>query len=85
MRVLTLLIGVLLLTGCNKDPESIQSVGKEFQVGKLFTIDNCTVYRFSDGGRNVYFTNCQGQVSSSHQEGEYTKYDEVITNVGTDK
>ncbi len=64
----------LLLAGCNKEPESVQQVGSSFEVGRLFTTDGCTVYRFSDGGRNVYFTNCTGSTSSSYQtsNGKYT-------------
>lgn len=81
MKVASILMVVMLLTACNKEPESTQNVGSDFSVGKLFTVDGCTVYRFSDGGRNVYFTNCKGQTNSSRQEGKYTKYDNVITDI----
>jgi hypothetical protein len=55
-----------LLSACEKDPESTRNAGKGFDVEKLFTVDNCTVYRFYDA-RTVYFTNCNG--STQWQEG----------------
>ncbi|EOS94732.1 hypothetical protein ETR_12178 [Erwinia tracheiphila PSU-1] len=77
------LIAAFLLAGCDKDPESVQMVGSDFKVGKLFTVDGCSVYRFADGGRNIYFTNCPGQTGSSYtaRSGKHqaTYYDDVIT------
>lgn len=87
MRKLMIAICALLLVSCNKDPESVQQVGSGFQVGKLFTTSGCTVYRFSDGGRFVYFTNCTGSTSSSYSTGagkhQTTHYDEVMTSSAT--
>lgn len=50
------------LSGCMeaKKAETSTSAGTEFVVDKLFTVDGCTVYRFEDGGRLRYFTNCSG-------------------------
>lgn len=83
MKKLIIAICALLLVSCNKDAESVQQVGISFQVGRLFTTEGCTVYRFSDGGRNVYFTNCTGSTSSSYQtsNGKYvsTHDTEVMT------
>ncbi|WP_217363422.1 DUF4884 domain-containing protein [Pantoea sp. CCBC3-3-1] len=79
-----ILLAAVLLVGCDKEPESVQMAGSDFRVGKLFTVDGCTVYRFADGGRNVYFTNCPGQTNSSYSrnngKNRTTSYDEVITN-----
>lgn len=78
-----ILLAAILLVGCEKDPESVQMVGSDFKVGKLFTVDGCTVYRFADGGRPVYFTNCPGQASSSYTRSngkhQSTYYSDVIT------
>ena len=63
MKVFMLVVFVSALSGCNKAPESTTRVGSDFEVGKLFTIDNCTVYRFQDGGRARYFTNCKGSIN----------------------
>lgn len=78
-----ILLAALILAGCDKDPESVQMAGSDFKVGRLFTVDGCTVYRFYDGGRNVYFTNCPGQANSSYSRSngkhQSTYYDNVMT------
>lgn len=35
-----------------------------YNVEYLFEHDGCKVYRFSDNGNYVYFTNCKGDVTS---------------------
>ncbi len=37
---------------------------KNYEVDFLFEYDGCRVYRFYDRGNYVYFTNCNGEVSS---------------------
>jgi len=37
---------------------------KTYEVDYLFEHDGCKVYRFQDGSRYVYFTNCKGDVTS---------------------
>ncbi|HAC72194.1 hypothetical protein SDC9_111108 [bioreactor metagenome] len=37
---------------------------QSYQVDYLFEHDGCKVYRFYDRGQYVYFTNCQGEVTS---------------------
>ena len=61
MKYILVLVAVLL-TACNKEPEASQAVGIGFKVETLFTVDGCTVYRFSDAGYK-YFTNCKGTTS----------------------
>lgn len=82
MAIITL-AAAFVLVGCNKEPEEVTRVGSDFEVGRLFTTDGCTVYRFSDGGRNVYFTNCTGSTCYSYQSsnGKYvtTRQTEVMT------
>lgn len=63
VRVAAALIALLVVAGCQKQAESTTRAGLEFQVDKLFTVDGCTVYRFQDGGRSRYFTNCSGSTS----------------------
>jgi hypothetical protein len=67
----TLLTGLFILTllGCEKPPtERTQTTNPEFQVDTLFTKDGCTVYRFSDSGRNRYFVRCSTQASMHWDE-----------------
>lgn len=52
---------VVGLAGCQKPAQSASYSGG-FNVEKLFTVDDCTVYRFMDD-RTVYFTNCHGTTS----------------------
>lgn len=59
LKVLCIAAAFLALGGCTKPAESSVTTGAGFQVGKLFTVDGCTVYRFSDSGYR-YFTNCSG-------------------------
>lgn len=67
MRAITLGLMLLALMGCQKEAEQSQAAGSNFKVDKLFTVDGCTVYRFTDA-RTVYFTNCRGSASYSYQQ-----------------
>ena len=63
-----IILSVLLLAACQKNPESSTTVGDRFNVQKLFEVDGCTVYRFHDD-RTVYFTKCDGnRANTSYQE-----------------
>jgi len=66
---------LLALAGCEKPAEQSQRAGTEFIVDKLFTVDQCTVYRFADGGRSRYFTNCPGSTSYTESCGKNCTYD----------
>lgn len=63
-----LIVGVLLLlfTSCSGVPITIKSPenNSTYDVEYLFEYDGCKVYRFYDRGEYVYFTNCQGDVTS---------------------
>lgn len=72
MKAALVLFFVVLLAGCERQAEQTQAAGVDFQVDRLFTIDDCTVYRFKDAGSSRYFTNCSGstQWDESHQCGK---------------
>jgi hypothetical protein len=63
---------LILLTGCGifscsrqiPVSKSIPENNKTYQVDFLFEHDGCKVYRFTDHGNRVYFTNCTGDVTS---------------------
>lgn len=61
MKKLILLAALVVACGCHKKGEytPMQVAADNYEVGKLFTVDGCTVYRFYDG-RFVYFTSCNG-------------------------
>lgn len=53
---------VLWMAGCAGQAQTTKRVG-DFDVERLFEVDGCTVYRFSDGGNYRYFTRCDGRSS----------------------
>ena len=65
MKQVFIIIGVLMLSACTKEPEATVQQG-EFRVERLFTNEGCTAYRFNDAGRYVYYTNCPGTTQESH-------------------
>ncbi len=58
-----ILLLACFLAGCGNEPEQVDVAGNGYSVERLFTQDGCTVYRFRDGGRYRYFTNCRGSTS----------------------
>jgi len=59
---LLLAAAVLMISGCDqKVPESRASAGPGgYEISTLFNHQGCTVYRFEDSLKTVYFTNCSG-------------------------
>jgi len=64
--MLMLIIGCELLSCARQIPVSKANPenNKTYQVDFLFEHDGCKVYRFKDKGNTVYFTNCNGDVTS---------------------
>lgn len=57
---------ITTLVSCSGKPlESRQTNNVEYSVSLLFENEGCKVYRFEDGGRWVYYTNC---TSTSYEE-----------------
>jgi hypothetical protein len=68
-----LLLAAVLFTGCIHDAkESVQN--ESFTVEFLFEQNGCKMYRFKDGGRYIYWSDCQGRVQSAYtiQSGKTT-------------
>ncbi len=55
-----ILVTGLLVTGCNQPAASApaQTTNPSIPVEKLFDHEGCTVYRFRDASRNVYYAKC---------------------------
>jgi hypothetical protein len=80
MNLKCMVLGLLVvLAGCSKKAESTVTVGNQIEVSKLFSIDGCTIYRFGDGGRHHYFSNCTGQASSIQSNGKSTYTESIPT------
>lgn len=48
--------------GCYGDSKETVKDG-DFEIELLFEKDGCKMYRFTDGGRTIYWSNCSGTVS----------------------
>ena len=53
---------------------------KTYQVDFLFEHEGCKVYRFLDSGDRVYFTNCNGDVTSIKSDTTEIRTINVIRN-----
>ena len=61
------LLVAVLLVGCVNDPKSEAQNGN-FKVEFLFEQNGCKMYRFKDGGRYVYWSDCQGKMQSDYTQ-----------------
>ena len=75
-----LILGMVMLSGCFNEPQSIEHTGKDdkFQIEYLFEKDGIKMYRFMDGSHYHYFTT-NGQTMTEQQSGK-TYYEERIEN-----
>ena len=56
------LLGSIVFSGCTKDPISReQSNNSQIEVELLFEKDGVKVYRFTDAGRYIYYTDARGR------------------------
>jgi hypothetical protein len=51
---------------------------KTYEVDYLFEHDGCKVYRFTDHGEYIYFTNCTGEVSKMKGDSTESRVVNVI-------
>lgn len=69
MKNLLLLVFLLGCTDVKNGQEISPKDSKDdFGVTKLFSINDCVVYRFYDAEHYRYFTTCDGSVSQEHSE-----------------
>jgi hypothetical protein len=78
---LAIIAAALALTACARSGVgSEHTENPNFQPDKLFTVDGCAVYRFSDAGSFRYLTTCPGSASSVVSCGKScTRYDAINT------
>ena len=69
MNKLVVALSCLILAACSEPAESTASSSNpNVSVEKLLTVDDCTVYRFQDGGYNRYFSSCKsGRSEATYQ------------------
>ncbi len=67
MKKSVLLISLLFLAGCAKESISSEiTEGNDINIELLFEKDGCKMYRFRDGGRYIYWSNCEGKTQYSY-------------------
>ena len=81
-----LFVITLGLFSCVEKGEAVEVNSQgNFQVELLFEMDSCRMYRFRDGGRYIYWSNCQGKTERSYTrrsgKGSSTHYEETLTTV----
>ncbi len=64
-----------LLSGCNKDPQSTETLGKGFKVEFLFEKDGIKVYRFMDG--NYHYFTSRGETMTTQYSGKTTSEENI--------
>lgn len=57
--------------GCEENKTTPQQItieqsNKDYEVVLLFEVDSIRVYRFTDGARDVYFSNSQGRIDYNY-------------------
>lgn len=67
------MIAIFLMVACDlsaprpPDPEAIETTNEKYPVRRLFEVDGCTVYRFTDADKYRYFTRCVGAETETMQ------------------
>lgn len=71
LSAVMLLSGIVWLSSCATErpiSKAAPDNNPSYRVEYLFEHDGCKVYRFMDMGHYIYFTNCQGDVSSMEND-----------------
>lgn len=83
MKKILFILLIVGLFSCVKQAQESTANG-EFVVELLFTHDSCNVYRFKDGGRLIYWSNCNGNIhynySTSGGKAHTTHHVETLNN-----
>jgi len=67
------ILAVFIFSGCVKySKETVQN--GDFTIEFLFEYNGCRMYRFKDGGRFIYWSDCQGKIQADYttQQGKST-------------
>lgn len=75
---LILSASILVLSSCSGSKsipisKAAAANNSSYEVEYLFEHEGCKVYRFLDAGNYVYFTNCQGTVTSIENDSTHTR------------
>lgn len=73
---------IFSLIGCFPSRSALQEEktdNKDFKVEKLFIVDGCKVYRFTDSMHYRYFTTCEGSVQYQVNQGKTRRPESIST------
>ena len=84
LKLTKIVFTVLIFTiiSCTKPPISTNTSGRGFEVGFLFENEGCKLYRFTDAGRHIYYTNCSSTTYSEYCGKNCVRQVNVDTNRG---
>lgn len=78
------LSAMFLFSGCVNEAKDTEQK-ENFKIEFLFEKNGCKMYRFKDGGRYIYWSDCQGKVQADYstQSGKsrITHHVEAITSI----
>ena len=67
LKLICYFIIAICFLGCAKDAKQSIKDG-DFIIEFLFEKDGCKMYRFSDSGRYIYWTNCEGKTQYNYTQ-----------------
>lgn len=77
------MLAAVLLSSCKGGAKETVQDG-DFKIEFLFEKDGCKIYRFKDGSRYIYWSNCEGNMQSSYYQSTgksgYTVHVDSFTN-----
>lgn len=80
-RITTFFMISLFLSSCYSEKSLLVTPSdnnQTYKIDYLFEHDGCKVYRFYDRGNYVYFTNCNGEVTSISNDSLKTRTHTII-------
>jgi hypothetical protein len=67
-KIITILLISLLSASCVNEAKESTQLGN-FKNEFLFEVDGCKMYRFEDGSRFIYWSDCRGKVNYDYTTG----------------
>lgn len=69
MKKVIFLVSLFILSGCFKEAISHETTDiNDINIELLFEKDGCKMYRFKDGMRYIYWSNCEGGSEYSYTQ-----------------
>lgn len=67
--ITTVILMMVGFVSCVRAPQQVLTTSNQnYTLDLLFEHEGCKVYRFKDGERYVYWTDCRGKVETAYQD-----------------